>query len=84
MAGKPEDLEPKTEQVLVRLTRDQLRGLDLLRQPGESRPDVLRRLFMHELLTQYPDHYARLETLKLTEEDLERIIARRRDKKPDS
>ena len=78
MAGKPKDLEPRTEQVMVRLTRDELRGLERLRQDGESRADVFRRLLEGELLAEVPEHYAELDTLKISDRELDRLVSKRR------
>lgn len=75
----PDDLEPRTRTLSVKVTETELQGFDqLCEREGLSRSELLRQLVNQAILERDPDFFAQLETLKLKQSELDRLIDRAR------
>ena len=64
--------------ILLAVDESERDALDELCEEGEGRQDVLRRLIQEAIEKKHADWNARMETLKLTEDEIAHLIEKNR------
>lgn len=78
MGNRPQDYKKRAVKLLLRMDESESEALDELCEEGESRQDVLRRLIAEAIEKKHADWNARMETLKLTEDEIAHLIEKNR------